>query len=407
MKPSSSTLFKSFASRIHPQVVLSKQESKQFLNALTTSFRQRLDAEYPPHSHTSVVESKATGPLTLTEKHVASVLTNPLFAHTKSDHSAGMPTAGSPAARHPMEIFETCVANGTASLMTAMQCLLAFRKSLRSKPPHERQKAEAHYQAGTKVLQWLWASNLARAEVFEFDEKLFKAVVYFLVREGRDAAVVNWIETASAESSTTDSAVSPKSTLLDWFVTCKSKSQRNSVQQALAAFLVVIKSATPHDMAYANLAGSHLVTLLQETGAQEPDRQLIVEFLETFSRWQRSDLGPLTVDVSRLRLRYIPFKSINSALRLAEELDLQQVKSEVDQYDEKLVQFLVSLSDAIQKVGTQEQATQFINLLEMVEKHEKSPAESLLSRATEGVSSMLLQKLDKIDFGPRQLAVPG
>lgn len=405
MKPSSTNLFKSFASKIHPQVVLSKKESKHFLNALTTSFRHQLDAEHP-HDYAVAAGETKSGPLSLAQKHVASVLTNPLFAYGAS---SGLPNSGSIApgtARHPIDIFEACVANGTATLETASQCLSAFRRLLRKGKAADSQSSIRHHQPGTKVLQWLWANDLAHSAMFEGDNKLYKAVVFFLAREGRMKAIRNWIDTASGEATSSLSS-SPKSMLLDWLVTCQIKSGKSGINTALATFNDIVRQCESGSAQYTHLAGAQLLATPQIQD-QTPilDKTLLLQFLEGSGCWQTSDMEPLAVEIMRQKLRFVPFSTIDGALQLATKLDITQARSLEAQYGERVVQFLVALSDAIQKVGNQAQADRFIKLLQTVEQSEQTPTESLLSRATRGIPSLLLQEFDKLDFSPRHISVP-
>ena len=236
MKASSTTLFRSLASRIHPQVILTKKESTQFLNSLTASFRHHLDAEHP-HDHASASRARTATPLTLTEKHVVSVLTNPLLTRGPSQVSVG-----SSEGRHPIDIFEALVAEGSASPATVTQCLLSFRRSIRNETSQARYKAIQRYQPGTKVLKWLWANGLTHSTVFEHDHNLFKAVVYFLVREGRTEAVRDWISTASTQPLSRSDSQSPKSVLLNWLITCEAKSGRKGLNRALGTFVDIVQS---------------------------------------------------------------------------------------------------------------------------------------------------------------------
>ncbi|KAF2148191.1 hypothetical protein K461DRAFT_271730 [Myriangium duriaei CBS 260.36] len=400
MKPSSTHLFKNLVSKIHPQVLLSPKESKQFLNALTTSFRHHLDVEHP-HEHVSTAPSKTSSPLTLTEKHVASVLTNPLFAHT------GPQSTGSSAARHPIEILEASVANGSASLTTVMQCLAAFRSLLHRSSPPGRRKAIEQYKPGTKALQWLWANDLAQSKIFDFDPRLYQSVVGFLLREGRADAVQKWIEAASVDPTLDSERHSPRSMLLSYYVAHEIQRFRKSLEPALTAFMRYVRPDETHRVVYANSAGSQLIdALIVQDGATEADRQAILKFLDSFPRWQESDLDPQTVKISRLKLRYAPFVSIDSALNLAQNLELPQDKAAETHYGEGVVEFLVSLSDTIQKIGSQAQAKAFVSVLRIAETQNDTSDDSLLSRNAQGIVALLLQEFDRLDFSPRQLSVP-
>ena len=114
----------------------------------------------------------------------------------------------------------------------------------------------------------------------------------------------------------------------------------------------------------------------------------------------------MSIDISCLRLRYAPFHSIDDSLELAKKLNLQHTGPSHSVYGERPVQFLVSLSDAIQNIGTPGQAAEFVRLLQSVEREEKTKEESFFSRAARGIPSMLLREFDKLDFSPRQIAVP-
>ncbi|KAG9822842.1 hypothetical protein KCU68_g16492, partial [Aureobasidium melanogenum] len=156
--------FKSLTSRIHPQLPLSERESKRLLNALTSSFRSHLDHHHNHDAAASVTSASASTqhPLsssTATDRHLASILTNPLL--TKPVHQQLKAKS-----KHPIALFEDQVAAGRANLPSARLCLEAFRTSLSSLPPAQVKDHIARYAAGSRALRWLWTSAHTRSLSF-------------------------------------------------------------------------------------------------------------------------------------------------------------------------------------------------------------------------------------------------
>ena len=95
---------KSLVSKLHPQLPLSPKESQRLLTALTSSFRKQLDEAHPRQAQDEDVRPKLdrmgpvnpgyhglhTSSVSFADKHLASVLTNPLLAKTAADEKPGV-----------------------------------------------------------------------------------------------------------------------------------------------------------------------------------------------------------------------------------------------------------------------------------------------------------------------------
>ena len=196
MKGSAVQVFRSLASKIHPPVALSQQESRRLLAALTSSFQKQLDLAHPAPStgdntgfksfrspspkRTDRVESSA-------DSHLVFVLTNPLIA--RSNIQNGSATSQ----RHPMQVFEDYVSRGIATPDIAKLCLAAFKGSLVGLTRERRQKEILGTRAGSSVLRWLWSTSFSTEDVFTHDMRLVTLLSEMLVSEGREEALWRWM----------------------------------------------------------------------------------------------------------------------------------------------------------------------------------------------------------------------
>lgn len=193
--------------KIHPPLPLNPRESKQLLNLLTTSFRRQLDAEHgdlpfrtktgkkPSNNHQSHETNKqrrrsfsepASQP---TDKHMNSILTNPLFSL--------MPDGKTPnAGRDPMEVFDFAVAKGMMTLHYARACLNAKKRDIIQSPILSVREGMKESGAGLKVVKWLISSGMANNNDFLKDAQFAIVLMEYMVAEGLQEIVWKWIKRA-------------------------------------------------------------------------------------------------------------------------------------------------------------------------------------------------------------------
>lgn len=209
--------FKDWASKLHPQLPLTQRESNRLLTALTTSFRSHLDkahprvAEEPPKLKDSVngqvprpsnhaMHSSAA----FADKHLSSVLTDlagpprrkPTANVSKEDQdfaNAQVELQKSPA-KDPVQLLEDYEKHGNASVAIARLCLEKCEKTLEGLAEDKRTDQIQKTQAGRRVLLWLWETGRYKQPEFVDDKVFIDKLVPFLLREGWESYLWEWIE---------------------------------------------------------------------------------------------------------------------------------------------------------------------------------------------------------------------
>ena len=204
---------KSLAAKLHPQLPLSPKESQRLLTALTSSFRQKLDEAHPPRAQDEDARPKLdqgrglnsghhalhTSSVAFADKHLATVLTNPLLA--KSD-GAKKPALSLETAkrelqqnpdRDPISILEEYQEKGAATIPIANFCLRAFIDSLVELSVESRQEKLTNTDAGRRTLQWLWTSKLFETDEFADNRALMGAIVTMTLAENRERFLWSWL----------------------------------------------------------------------------------------------------------------------------------------------------------------------------------------------------------------------
>jgi len=204
-----------------------------FLNAVTTSFRRNLDNEHgigkPDEDGSSASHSRSVARADLTatrsprprpiEKHMASLVNNPLFLSISRNPEPKTPT---PSPRDPMDVFDEAVAKGMMTLKIATGCLEAKRRliakeaglykfqaglprdpaqGLKEKVPRRmdlvlgNMSTWAGHDVAGRVLAWLFASGMETTMEYLTDKSFVTRLMVFLVAEGKDDVVWSWIDT--------------------------------------------------------------------------------------------------------------------------------------------------------------------------------------------------------------------
>ncbi|KAH9844851.1 hypothetical protein Tdes44962_MAKER01398 [Teratosphaeria destructans] len=206
---------KSLVEAIHPQLPLTSKESNRLLTALTSSFRKHLDEVHQPKaiergkhitSNASLSAPKVNhNPIhssaTLADKHLASVLTNPLLA--TGPHAVRTPEQEYASAKlelqmnpskDPITLLEEYQDRCAATVAIARLCLEVFRYSIESLPEAAQQNAIADTAAGRRVLLWLCLTESFEEHAFVDDKHFIKLLVELLIREGHDKYIWDLLE---------------------------------------------------------------------------------------------------------------------------------------------------------------------------------------------------------------------
>ncbi|RMZ08697.1 hypothetical protein D0864_01674 [Hortaea werneckii] len=209
--------FKDWASKFHPQLPLTQRESNRLLTALTTSFRSHLDKAHPraaeepsklkdsgngqvPRTSSHAIHSSAA----FADKHLSSVLTDlagpsrrkPTTTVSKEDQdfaNAQMELQKNPA-KDPIQLLEDYENLGNASVAIARLCLEHYEKSLEGLPEDKRTDQIRQTQAGRRVLLWLWQTERYKQPQFVDDKVFIEKFVPFLLKEGWESYLWEWIE---------------------------------------------------------------------------------------------------------------------------------------------------------------------------------------------------------------------
>ncbi|GAB1729627.1 hypothetical protein NU195Hw_g854t1 [Hortaea werneckii] len=209
--------FKDWASKFHPQLPLTQRESNRLLTALTTSFRSHLDKAHPRAAEEpSKLQDSANGQVPRTsnhaihssaafaDKHLSSVLTDlagpprrkPTTTVSKADQdfaNAQMELQKNPA-KDPVQLLEDYEKDGNASVAIARLCLEQYEKSLEGLAQDQKAHQIQKTQAGRRVLLWLWETGRYQQPEFVDDRVFIDKLVPFLLKEGWESYLWEWIE---------------------------------------------------------------------------------------------------------------------------------------------------------------------------------------------------------------------
>ncbi|KAI0152094.1 hypothetical protein F4776DRAFT_12731 [Hypoxylon sp. NC0597] len=201
---------KNFLPKIHQPLPLSRRESQQLLESITTSFRKNLDEEHPwehheepasqnaapqarkPHLATTVPSSSLPSDILTrqrpTDRHLRAILSNPLFAHQETKEP---PTAS----RNPFDVFDSAVSKGLMTPRRAAGFLAKVRSQIPGESDDVIRQGMANSGAGLRVVQWLRASGLENDLHFlaDSDAILFANLIPFMYAEGLEEVVWSWV----------------------------------------------------------------------------------------------------------------------------------------------------------------------------------------------------------------------
>ncbi|KAI1386787.1 uncharacterized protein F4822DRAFT_411228 [Hypoxylon trugodes] len=204
---------KNLLPKIHQPLPISRRDSQQLLESITTSFRRNLDEEHPwehgnePVSQNSIPQSRKPTASTFinsnssspspastdisnrqrpTDRHLRAILSNPLFAHQNNKKS--------PAARRSqLDVFDHAVARGLMTPRRAAGFLAKVRSEIVGESEDDIRLGMADSGAGLRVVQWLRASGLENNLQFLSDPVLFPALIPFMYAEGLEEVAWHWM----------------------------------------------------------------------------------------------------------------------------------------------------------------------------------------------------------------------
>ncbi|KXJ91881.1 hypothetical protein Micbo1qcDRAFT_194877 [Microdochium bolleyi] len=191
---------------IHQALPLSKRQSQQLLDTITTSFRKNLDLEHPwqaPESSKTAVPStkyagsansattsSSIGKTRPTDRHLRSILANPFFS--QASHESSLPGgADATSITKQLYIFDAAVAQDLMNTRRAFGFLVTIRNKLAesSDPTY----TIANTGAGFRVLRWLRSSNQEASMRFLSNGAFATALIPFLYAEGLEEVAWEWL----------------------------------------------------------------------------------------------------------------------------------------------------------------------------------------------------------------------
>ncbi|CZT48306.1 uncharacterized protein RSE6_08983 [Rhynchosporium secalis] len=202
-RPSSSLLFRPMPilNKLHQPLPLTPRQSTQLLNLLSTSFRQQLDLEHPmfrtdsntdqKSTHSALRSSLSDHDKNPTDRHMHSVLTNPLFSVSPG---TGKRNGTSGTLRDPMDVFSQAVANGMMTTSYARACLAAKKKRIVESSVLVIRDGMKESGAGLQVLKWLVSSGTTNSNEFLKDQEFVKIMMEYMVAEGLQESAWKWIK---------------------------------------------------------------------------------------------------------------------------------------------------------------------------------------------------------------------
>ncbi|KYG43214.1 hypothetical protein M433DRAFT_368499 [Acidomyces richmondensis BFW] len=217
--------FKSFAAGLHPPLPLSPKESSRLLTALTSSFRQHLDEVHPPSAEDRTRHDDRSSPMTakrhnhathsssaLADRHLASVLTNPLLAKGTSgskrvdtEYAMAETELQRDSSKDPLSLLEEYEERGAATVSIALLCLDSFQKSLYRLDHTAQQAAIDKCGAGRRALLWLWKGGHHMQPEWTDNSRFMELLVSLLMKEGHEEILWDWIgldpETSNSHAS--------------------------------------------------------------------------------------------------------------------------------------------------------------------------------------------------------------
>ncbi|KAI2621160.1 hypothetical protein GGR54DRAFT_90983 [Hypoxylon sp. NC1633] len=216
---------KNFLPKIHQPLPLTKRESQQLLESITTSFRKNLDKEHPwelndesslkkgpvPQAGNPVLtKSNYTPTLSIPpdasyrqrpiDDHLRTILSNPFFAQQDTKDAKDtqdtnkLPTAET----DPFDVFNFAVSRGLMTPRRAVGFLAKIRSQIPAESADDIREGMAKSGAGLRVVQWFRESSSDNGIRFLSNPFICSAIVPFLYAEGLEQVVWTWVAQLSS-----------------------------------------------------------------------------------------------------------------------------------------------------------------------------------------------------------------
>lgn len=202
MKGTSIFQFKSWP-KIHQPLPRTPRESKQLLNALTSSFRRQLDDAYPaPNTSSHKAERPPLNTLSsahATDKHLHNILENPLFriVPPKASSSGRVAVRGNDEqkrlADEPMKVFDERAAAGTVTMPFLINCLVHQRRLVGSPRESDMAGSMRTSRTGSRIVEWFWASDGSSRQELLRSTQAISPLARFMVSEGLHETIIDWL----------------------------------------------------------------------------------------------------------------------------------------------------------------------------------------------------------------------
>ncbi|RYP62503.1 hypothetical protein DL771_009711 [Monosporascus sp. 5C6A] len=206
--PTLNSLKRGFLPQIHQPLPLSRRESQQLLDSITSSFRKNLDKEHPWQSEDApaalpAAKSEDASPKTTTtttrhrptDRHLRAILSNPLFSHPTQDGKLTVPAP----TKNPFDVFDAAVAKGLMTPRRAAGFLATVRAQVAKEQSSDIRANLAATGAGLRVLRWLRASGQENDLRFLSDPTLVQQLVPFMYAEGLEEVAWAWLSQLAVE----------------------------------------------------------------------------------------------------------------------------------------------------------------------------------------------------------------
>jgi len=220
--------FKALASKINNQAPLGPKESNRLLKSLTKSFRKHLDEVHPRQPPddgkrpAAGVASQNTdrhamhSSAVLADKHMASVLTNPLLVKNakpaappgvKPEVDAENAAIELRNGANPFDLLESYEAKGRANIGVTVCIMRHFRLSINKLSYEEQVQKVQTERAGFRVLSWLWNSQIMYSQAFVDNHQIQDGLVWLLMMEDCEEVLWQWLDSGLELQQPTKSVV--------------------------------------------------------------------------------------------------------------------------------------------------------------------------------------------------------
>lgn len=310
----------------HEPAGLSAQQSQKLLDGLKSSFRLRLEEEYgqtalTKHAkNTSKAGSHGGGAAvrhSAANRHLRSILANPLFSYNKHNNSSAAATSStipSPMSipkRDPMDDFDHAVAKGLMSLNAATGCMMTKQKQIDSRELDTGPAASS--ATALRVVRWLRSMGAENDSAFLDHKPFIRSLAPFLVAEGMEEVAWQWIRKTMLRRPSNDDdsghddlsdtvRLRRASFLLAQLVHIKSQPQHGNLNGAISTILKA-EQVLAHDPLLSKLLvlpwrSVSWLSTVESYSNIAPSEKLFDAHLDTASRLQQ----PLPVEMAHLHL---------------------------------------------------------------------------------------------------------